>query len=267
LLVRELGVYGAGLREVRRFRGPHGRGAQAHKHAGGHKRVEPRIELGTDVRYVAQHGQAQRPLDGQPLDEERGHEYAAEHQRRVNGGQGHGAQALAGVDRTLQVCCALERGELDHEREADGGHVLEDPPLLFGRHLELSLGLVIVAVAVGHVAERRLGQIPVAGLQVIPLEALVFVAPDHRYRVHGHVGRLLALVGVGIFALLVASAFGRFAVVEQAAVHAETLATVGGRHHVGVVAVDALPNRCGCSCRCRCDRRSKRPAEKIKKNR
>jgi len=180
LLVGELGVHGPGLREVRGLGRPHGRGAQAHEHAGRHQRVEPRVELGADVRYVAQHGQAQRPLDGQPLDEERGHEYAAEHQRRVDGGQRHGAQALARVDRTLQVGRALERGELDHERQADGGHVLQDPPLLFGRHLELALGLVVVAVAVGHAAERRLGKAPVAGLQhVIPLEALVLVAADH----------------------------------------------------------------------------------------
>jgi len=261
-LVCELGVHSPGLREVRGLRGPHGRCAQAHEHSGRHQRVEPRIELGTDVRYVAQHGQAKGPLDGEPLDEERRHEYAAEHQGRVDGGQGHGAQALAGVDRTLQVGRALERGELHHERQADGGHVLQDPPLLFGRHFELSLGLVVVAVAVGHdVAERRLGQVPVAGLhQVVALEALVLVAADHGYRVHGHVGRLLAILALFVAASRV---FRRLAVVEQAAVHAEALAAVGGRHHVGPVAVDAV-NRCGCSCRCRCDRRSKRrPVDEI----
>jgi len=164
LLVGELGVHGPSLREVCGLGGPHGRGAQAHEHAGWHQRVEPRVELGADVRYVAQHGQAQRPLDGQPLDEERGHEYAAEHQRRIDGGQGHGAQAFAGIDRTLQVGRALERGELDHERQADGGHVLQDPPLLFGRHLKLALGLIVVTVSVGHATERRLGKAPVAGL-------------------------------------------------------------------------------------------------------
>jgi len=230
-LVGDLRVHGADLGQVRGLGGPHGRGAQADQHAGRDQRVEPRVELRADVRYVAQHGQAQRPLDGEPLDEERGHEYAAEHERGVDGGQGHGAQALARVDRALQVGRALERGELHHERQADGGHVLQDPPLLLGRHLELALGQVVVAAAVVVVADqrRRLGQVPVAVVLVL-LEALVLVAAHHGYRVHGHVGRL------PVAALLVLVVAGRFSVVEHAAVHAETLPAVGGRHHDGSVA-------------------------------
>ena len=96
-LVGELGVDAADLGEVGGFRCPHGCRAEAKQNAGRHQGVEFRIELGADVRSVAQHGHAQGPFHGQPLDDEGGHEDAGEHQGRVYSRQGHGAQAVTCV--------------------------------------------------------------------------------------------------------------------------------------------------------------------------
>lgn len=77
------------------------------------------------------------------------------------------------------------------------------------------VGTVVVA------DRRRLGQAPVSG-EVVLFETLVLVAADHRYRVHGHVRR---------FTVVFVVVAGRFPVVEHAAVHAETLPAISGRHH------------------------------------
>lgn len=174
-LVDELGVDASGLGEVGGLGRPHGGGAEAQEHAGRHQGVEPGVELETDVGGVAEHAQAEGPLDGEPLDDEGGHEYAAEDEGRVYGRQTDRAEAVVGVYGTLEVGRALERGELDHEGDRDGADVLEDPPLLAPGELELA-GLSVVLGQGGGLVGLGRHVVGHRAAHVVLAEALVVVA-------------------------------------------------------------------------------------------
>lgn len=66
-----------------------------------------RVELRSDVRCVADHTGAERPLDGQPPDDERRNEDARDNDGGVDGAERYGAETVFGVDRRLQIGGAL----------------------------------------------------------------------------------------------------------------------------------------------------------------
>ena len=84
----------------------------------------------TNIGGIAEHGEAERPLDGQSPDHQGRKEYAADHNCCVNGTKRYCSQAVLGVDGRLEIGDALEGCELDHEGEGNHNDVLEDSPFL-----------------------------------------------------------------------------------------------------------------------------------------
>lgn len=122
----------------------------------------------TNIRGIAQHGEAQGPLDGQAANDEGGNENTADDNGRVDGAQRNCAQAILGVYGGLQVGRALEGCELDHEGKGHDADVLEDSPFLAGRQFDLlSVGgrvKVLVLIIVGR-SHSHLGGLCVSGMR------------------------------------------------------------------------------------------------------